>query len=133
MSARATITVCDTCNFAPEQKLCDGRSGGEIFAEAVEAAARAHPELRVRRFSCLMGCERHCNAALSAPGKMTYVLGKFEPTPEAAAALTEYAALYANSETGVVAYRQWPQGVKGHFVSRTPPLEQQETSEETPE
>ena len=33
----------------------------------------------------------------------------------------EYAVAYAASEEGVVPYRQWPEGVKGHFIVRVPP------------
>lgn len=119
---RATITVCDTCAYAPEQKTHAGETGGEIFARAVETAAADAPELAVRRHSCLMGCERHCNVAISAPGKLTYVLGRFEPTADAAAAVVEYAAKFAESETGAVPFKQWPAGVKGHFVARVPAL-----------
>ena len=54
---------------------------------------------------------------------MTYVLGRFDGTEEDARALVEYATLYGQNEKGVVPFRQWPQGVKGHFVSRVPPLE----------
>ena len=75
-----------------------------------------------RRHACLMGCDHHCNVGLSAPGKITYVMGSFAPEAEAAEALVAFAALYDASETGQVPYRQWPQGVKGHFVSRVPPL-----------
>ena len=118
---KAVITVCDTCRFSGEERLRDGQTAGEAFAALVEAAAGAHSTLEVRRHSCLMGCERHCNAALSAPGKMSYVLGRFRPEATDAAALVEYAALYALSGSGVVAYRAWPEGVKGHFVARIPP------------
>jgi predicted metal-binding protein len=52
---------------------------------------------------------------------MGYVLGKFEPTDEAAQAILDYAVLYAGSAEGIVPYRQWPHGVKGHFIVRTPP------------
>ena len=116
-----TIFVCDTCKVTEEEKTRDGKTGGEMLAEAVEAQAAATPELTVRRTSCLMGCDRHCNIALSATGKLTYVLGRFEPTEEAAAAIVEYAGLYSGSDSGVVPYRQWPQGVKGHFIARVPP------------
>lgn len=117
-----TIFVCDTCNYAEGEKTKDGQTGGEMLAAAVEAAAAGRHGLTVRRQSCLMGCDRHCNVALAAAGKLSYVLGKFDPTPEAAAAVVDYAALYADSETGQVPYKQWPQGVKGHFVARIPPL-----------
>lgn len=116
----ATLIICDTCDYATDQKLHEGKSGGEHFAAAVEAAAETVSAVEVRRFSCLMNCKRHCSAALSTPGKVQYVLGGFEPTAEDAQAIVDYAALYDESDTGVVPYRQWPQGVKGHFVSRVP-------------
>ncbi len=115
-----TITVCDTCNFSSDQKLLDGKSGGEMLAEHVEALATQG--ITVRRQSCLMGCDRHCNIAIQGDGKLSYVLGKFTPDEEAAEAIVEYAQAYNESETGQVPYKQWPQGVKGHFVARIPPL-----------
>lgn len=117
-----TIFVCDTCAYSSDEKVHEGKSGGEWLADSVEACARSHPDLTVRRHSCLMGCDRHCNVALSSDGKITYVLGRFEPTEDAAAAIVEYAGLYAASETGVVPYKQWPLGVKGHFVARIPAI-----------
>lgn len=116
-----TIFVCDTCNYSTEAKTReDGKTGGEILAEFIEAGAGE--ELTVKRQSCLMGCDRHCNVALSAPEKLDYVLGKFEPDEASAEAIIEYARLHAKSETGQVPYREWPEGVKGHFVARIPPL-----------
>lgn len=115
-----TITVCDTCNFSSDQKLLDGKSGGEMLAEHVEALASEGIE--VRRQSCLMGCDRHCNIAIQGEGKLSYVMGKFEPNAEAAQAIVDYANAYSESDSGQVPYKQWPQGVKGHFVARIPPL-----------
>ena len=118
-----TIIVCDTCRFSVEEKCApDGRTGGEIFAEAVEQVANGVEGIEIRRQSCLMGCERHCNTAIAAPGKLTYVLGKFEPETASAEAIVEYAQLHRDSETGQVPFKQWPQGVKGHFVARIPAL-----------
>ena len=122
-----TIFVCDTCRFSVEEKTTksnDGseKSGGELLAEQIEELAQGVEGLEVRRQSCLMGCERHCNTAVTAPGKLSYVIGKFEPTAESAEAVVEYARLHHESEKGQVPFREWPQGVKGHFVSRIPPL-----------
>ena len=33
-----------------------------------------------------------------------------------------YAEKHAESETGQVPFREWPQAIKGHFVTRHPPL-----------
>lgn len=122
MDGTAVITVCETCSFAPDEKTRDGVTGGEVLAGLVEAVAAGRPGLAVRRHACLMGCERHCNVAVSAPGKVSYVLGRFEPVAESAEAVVAYAEKYAASETGVVRYREWPEGVKGHFTARIPPL-----------
>ena len=117
----ATITVCDTCRYAEAETAADGLTGGARFAGHVEAAAAGMAGITVRRFSCLMGCDHHCNAGLSAPGKIAYVLGRFAPTAEDAAALVAYAALYAGSRGGAVPFTQWPEGVKGRFIARMPP------------
>ena len=124
----ATLTVCETCNFARDTKRGpEGLTGGEILCGLVEKAVADSTAVTSRRHACLMGCDHHCNVGLSAPGKITYVMGSFAPEAEAAEALVAFAALYDASETGQVPYRQWPQGVKGHFVSRVPPLSADES------
>lgn len=118
-----TIFVCDTCRHSKEDKIGpDGRTGGEILAEAVEAQASGKAEIQIKRQACLMGCDRHCNTAITAPGKLTYVLGMFTPTDASAEAIVEYAQAHAASETGRVPFKEWPAGVKGHFVARIPAL-----------
>ncbi|WP_153020772.1 DUF1636 family protein, partial [Pseudomonas sp. BMS12] len=88
-----------------------------------EALAAAEPALQVRRTRCLMACQRRCTALLRAPGKITYVLGDLAPGSESAAALVAYARHYRQSETGQVPFRDWPAGIKGHFVARIPVFE----------
>lgn len=118
-----TIFVCDTCRYSHEDREGpEGRTGGEMLAERIERIAAGAPEVAVRRQSCLMGCDRFCNTAVAAPGKLTYVLGMFAPTEASAEAVVAYARLHAGSESGQVPFRQWPQGVKGHFVARIPAL-----------
>jgi predicted metal-binding protein len=116
------ITICDTCKREGSPGPAEGAEPpGARLAALVEAAAEGTP-LRTRRTSCLMGCDHGCNVAVQAPAKLCYTLGRFEPTEEAAAAIVAWAALHADSGTGQVPYRQWPQPVKGHFVTRHPPL-----------
>lgn len=116
------ITVCDTCRREERKALKDEPSCGEGLLAHVRAAA-AETAVEVRQVSCLMGCERACNIAIAGPGKLTYVLGRFDPTQTAAAGIVEYAEGHERSESGVVPFRQWPQAVKGHFVARIPPLD----------
>lgn len=119
------IFVCDTCSYAPGQKTGpENETGGEMLARMVEAEAVDRGSVEVRRQSCLMGCDRHCNTAITADGKLTYVLGMFKPSEASAEAIVDYACLHAESDTGRVPFKQWPQGVKGHFVARIPALGQ---------
>ncbi|GFE65012.1 DUF1636 family protein [Litoreibacter roseus] len=116
------ITVCDTCKRDGWDAETAGQTDGEVFADLIEKASEGRKAIAVRRHSCLMGCNRACNIAIQSKGKLAYTLGEFDPTPEAAEAVVEYASLHAEMETGVVPYRQWPQPIKGHFVTRHPPL-----------
>ena len=117
-----TITICDTCKRDGWEERGADVTDGDVFADLIEAAAKDAPGVKTRRHSCLMGCARGCNVAIQGAGKLNYTLGEFEATAEAAEGIVGYAALHAESETGQVPYRQWPQAVKGHFVTRHPPL-----------
>lgn len=113
------ITICDTCKH--DRDAASGGADGIALAEMIEAASDG-TGLRTRRVSCLMGCNHGCNVAIQARGKLAYTLGRFEPTAEAAGAIVEWARMHAQSPSGQVPYRQWPAAIKGHFVTRHPPL-----------
>ncbi len=115
------ITVCDTCK-RDGWETGSGATDGETLAALVEAAAADRLGVAVRRHGCLMGCAGACNVAIQAAGKIAYTLGRFDPTPEAAEGIVAYAVLHADSETGQVPFRTWPAAIKGHFVTRHPPL-----------
>lgn len=117
-----TITVCETCKRADWNVEKNAQTDGEALAELVEQAAAGTNDVVVRRHACLMGCDFACNIAIQSPDKLNYVLGKFEPTQTDAQGIVDYATLHANSETGQVPYREWPQAIKGHFRARLPLL-----------
>lgn len=116
------ITICDTCKCEGWDTRGMAQTDGEALATLVEGAAAAVDDVRTRRVSCTMGCDRACNITVQAAGKINYSLGTFQPNAEDAQAIVDYAAKHAASDTGQVPYREWPQGVKGHFVSRHQPL-----------
>jgi predicted metal-binding protein len=66
MTAPTWITVCDTCKR--EGWAGAGATDGERLAGLIEAQAAAEGlgRLRLRRFSCLMGCTHGCNVAVQA-------------------------------------------------------------------
>lgn len=117
-----TITICDTCKREGWDAESQSQTDGELLAEAIEAAAKNATDVQTRRHSCLMGCNQGCNIAIQAEGKLTYVMGRFEPDADSAQGIVDYAEKHAASEKGQVPFREWPQAVKGHFVSRIPTL-----------
>lgn len=121
-----TITICDTCKLEGWDAETAGITDGEALAVLIEDEARkSGGVIKTRRFSCLMGCDRACNVSIQAEGKLNYTLGQFKPEAEAAKGIVDYAILHAESASGQVAYRTWPQAIKGHFTTRHPPLGKQ--------
>lgn len=116
------ITICDTCKRDGWDARKTETTDGEALADLIELAAQSVDTVETRRHSCLMGCARGCNVAVQAEGKVSYTLGEFEPDTQTAQAIVEYAQLHSEMDNGVVPYRQWPQPIKGHFVTRHPPL-----------
>lgn len=125
VSAGPQVVVCNTCRVSTETRQDDlGRRGGALLAEALRHEQAADPALAgiaIAEMPCLFACERHCTVHIRAPGRIGYVLGDFAPTAEAARAILAYARLHAESAEGQVRYGDWPEGVKGHFITRTPP------------
>ncbi|MGY2734050.1 DUF1636 domain-containing protein [Sphingomonas sp. UYP23] len=118
------VVACNTCRFSTDERD-DGAGvrGGARLVEALRAiqAEPGYQDVAVQEMPCLFACQEFCTVHLRAPGKVGYVLGRFEPSADAARAILDYARLYAESDAGQVAYRSWPAGVKGHFITRTPP------------
>ncbi|MBE3638587.1 DUF1636 family protein [Mangrovicoccus algicola] len=116
-----TITVCTTCRTAEGRADRTLPPQGEAFL--AQLAAAAMPGVTVRGTACLMGCDQGCTLAISDHGKLSYVLGRFGGDAQDAGAVADFARFHAESGTGQVPFRQWPQGVKGHFIARIPPLD----------
>lgn len=122
IAAGTSLVACNTCR-RPDVPRGDVPAGAQLFA-ALRAAQAEDPRyggVEVQEMPCLFACKDSCAVHLRAPGKIGYVLGKFEPDADAARAILDYAVQYADSEIGQVPYKQWPDGVKGHFLTRTPP------------
>jgi len=119
------VVVCDTCRHSAGQRSdAAGMTGGARLAEVLrglrDADAR-YAAIAIQPMPCLFACQDHCTVHLRAPGKVGYVLGRFTPDAAAARAILDYALAYAESVHGRVAYADWPDGVKGHFIVRIPP------------
>lgn len=119
------VVACNTCRYSAQAREDDeGRRGGARLVaalRAVKAADTRYDGVAVQEMPCLFACTDFCTVHLRAPGKIGYVLGRFAPDADAARAILDYAVHYAASEHGRVPYRDWPEGVKGHFITRSPP------------
>jgi predicted metal-binding protein len=119
------VVACNTCRHSADARE-DGAGvrGGARLVAALRAVKDSDPRyagVAVQEMPCLFACTDHCTVHLRAPDKVGYVLGRFEPGEDSARAILDYAVHYAESEHGRVPYSQWPDGVKGHFITRTPP------------
>ncbi|MEH6758435.1 MAG: DUF1636 domain-containing protein [Parasphingorhabdus sp.] len=119
------VVVCNTCRLSAESREDEnGKRGGQLLAAALRELSQNEPEfsgVAVQEMACLFACSRHCAVHIRAPDKLGYVLGGFAPDEKAARAILEYASHHAKSAEGQVRYADWPEGVKGHFITRTPP------------
>lgn len=121
-----SVVVCNTCRYSGDGRIRndDAPRDGAVLADALRKVQETDPALQavaVQAMPCLFACSRSCTVHIRAPGKVGYVLGDFAPDDDAARAILEYAVAHAASEEGRVPFREWPQGVKGHFITRTPP------------
>ena len=119
------VVVCNTCRHSRESRDdAEGVRGGARLLEALkrlkEQDSRYHG-VAVQEMACFFACQDHCTVHLRAPDKVGYVLGRFQGDAESARAILDYAVHYAASEHGRVPFSLWPEGVKGHFITRTPP------------
>ena len=125
VDAGPAVVACNTCRHSKDAREdADGVRGGAHLVSALKRVKAADPrydDVAVQEMPCLFACQDYCTVHLRAPDKVGYVLGRFEPTEDAARAILDYAVHYAASEHGRVPFSQWPQGVKGHFITRTPP------------
>ena len=119
------VVVCNSCRYSREAQVdAAGVRGGARLVAAMKRLKAAEPRyagIAVQDMACLFACQDHITVHLRAPDKIGYVLGRFDGDEDSARAILDYAVLHAASEDGRVAYSLWPEGVKGHFIARTPP------------
>lgn len=120
------VVVCNTCRHSADAATdAQGVRGGarllQVMRDVKAADPAAYADIAVQDMPCLFACGDHCTVHIRAPGRIGYVLGRFQPTADAARAILDYAVHHARSEDGRVPYRLWPEEVKGHFIVRVPP------------
>ena len=80
--------------------LADGQTPPGRHVHDAIARHSAAGTVELREVTCLSLCSTGCAAAISMPGKWSYLLGRLDT--ELAGDLLDYAASYAASATGTV-------------------------------
>ncbi|MEM8796254.1 MAG: DUF1636 domain-containing protein [Pseudomonadota bacterium] len=115
------IIVCQTCKFEAESKT-DGQgvTGGEHLTRHLEAVLSERTDITIQKQDCLWACSQHCNVVLSDSDRFSYLAGRFSPERGSAEAIVEWFDKHGESDTGQVPFREWPDGMRGHFIARIP-------------
>jgi len=117
-----TLHVCTTCRAGQVLTDSDPRPG-QIMLDAIAGLLDPQaPTVDLKEVVCLSSCDHGCAAAISAPGKWTYLLGRLEPgmAPD----LLRYAETYARSATGTVLPSRRPASLARVVLGRMPDLTQ---------
>ncbi len=114
----STLFVCVTCRR--DGDTAEPRPGARFHATLKE---RAGDDLEVVPVECLSNCTRACSAAVSAPGKWTYVIGHLEPDRHVEDMLA-FARLHRASADGLTVWRDRPEHIRKNTIARVPPLKE---------
>ncbi len=113
---KPVLHVCTTCRAGHELAPDDPRPG-----QLMHDALSAHPDadaVELRGVPCLAVCGEGCSAAISMPGKWTYLLGRL--TPDMAGDLLAYASTYQAHPTGTVLPSKRAASLARMVVGRVP-------------
>ena len=112
----STLFVCITCRREGDAPA-GPRPGARLYARLKEQAT----DVAVVPVECLSNCQRACTAAVTAPGKWTYVVGHLDPEQHIDDMLV-FARLHEASADGLTVWRDRPDHVRKNTIARVPPL-----------
>ena len=120
MSPPVELLVCIKCKRGTEVTE-DGERPGTALYESL--AKRALPDgVRLTPVECLQNCDSGCSVAMrGGDTRWTYVYGNLHEGSDADL-LIEGAALYRDTEDGLIPWRQRPEHFKRNCIARVPPL-----------
>ena len=114
-----TLHVCTTCRAGTERLPGVPVPGAVLHERAGRLLAEGTvPGLRLLGVECLAVCREGCAAAISMPGKWSYLLGRL--TPDKAADLLTFAGSYRGSRTGTVMPSRRPASLADTVLGRMP-------------
>lgn len=119
-----TLLVCALCKFPAVESEASDTPGGQRLIDQLTDCLKAEigqGEITLQPVRCMAACDRACNAALSAPGKLTFIFNDLSPS-QSAPDLAEFCRQYAAAETGKVPYGLRSPAIKQATAYVLPPL-----------
>jgi predicted metal-binding protein len=119
-AAAVTLYVCVTCR-AGEDRETEPRPGRRLHDALVDAQRRQDtpPSFRIIGVECLSNCDRGCSAALTGPGRWSYIYGDLGQA--SIDDLLTGASRYAATADGLVPWRERPMIFRKGVIARIPP------------
>jgi predicted metal-binding protein len=120
-SCDTTLYVCVTCRAGEEGDDAAPRAGRQLHDALSEAHRRLElrPGFRIVEVECLSNCKRGCSAALTAPGRWSYIYGDLGLA--SVDDLIAGAARYAATEDGLIPWKERPAIFRKGVIARIPP------------
>jgi predicted metal-binding protein len=115
-----TLHVCVTCRAGEEGE--DAVRPGRRLHDALAVAQGRQdgpPSFRIAEVECLSNCNRGCSAALTGPGRWSYIYGGLNET--SVDDLLNGASRYAATTDGLVPWRERPTIFRKGVIARIPP------------
>lgn len=112
-----TIFVCESCKAGQDGASRPGLRLIEILSARLEDDGI---DIVLQAVDCLAVCKRPATISFVAPGKWTYVIGDVDVDAHVDDVIAA-ARAYAESETGVVAWKQRPIFFRKGVIARVPP------------
>ncbi|CAM3359818.1 DUF1636 domain-containing protein [Thalassospira profundimaris] len=122
MTAKSRLNICTTCTSSTASAPSDPRDGQTLFERIQEVCATRDLPFEVKPVECLTNCKSGCSVALNGSGKWGYVYGNVDPD-SMVENLCELASKYAESEKGIVAWRERPDALRRNVIARIPPID----------
>jgi predicted metal-binding protein len=119
--SRPVLHICITCKAG---EIVEGDAlapGGQLHDALADLNAAAGLPVDLRTVSCLAACDHGCTAAISMPGKFSYLLGGM--SPQTAVDVFDYAQRYAASKTGLVLPSKRAESLRHAVLGRFPGAE----------
>jgi predicted metal-binding protein len=116
------LHVCVTCRAGEAERdgmMPAGRRLHEQFARALNDSGDSE-WIELKEVACLVSCQRGCAAAVSMPGKWSYLLGHLDDS-KTGDVLT-YLRVYRESKSGAVLPSRRPASLQDAMLARFPSL-----------